>query len=402
MHSVIRKRQGLPYTPEQPKGLIANSQHLIGVQVRAGPFPTDELATAYSARSYPKLVGQATSEDDALRRKALSYLNEMLRSTRELSSLVPAGIVPALTQTAEVGHCVESRTLATAGLLPLARDLNGRAAILAEGSTTVPTLLRLVCDKDPQVRCNALAVCLQLARFGEGSRALIAGGCVALLVKRCTEEALGEQLAAVLAALNMVCDTNQEGLDQAIAGSAIETACGLVDGKYLLEQPSPAVCADGFALLRTLTIGAAEKQLAVKQGVLRVLVVMLTPTQTYPGEEEDPELLHRVATEAAGALMSLTVDTECKSEAVRLGAIRPLSQIMRASLQAEQSKELSYDNSTLTNNASKCIANLAECPAGRKQLRSSTLPDLEQLELSAEPLVAKHAALAVYKTEWQP
>jgi hypothetical protein len=199
----------------------------------------------------------------------------------------------------------------------------------------------------------------------------------------------------------MVTDTEAAGLEQAIKGGAIETVCGLVDGKYQLEQPIPAVCEHGFALLRTLTLGPEQKMLAVSQGVLRVLVSMLTPAATY-GTDTDPEVLHRVATEAAGALMSITAHTESKEEAVKLGAIAPLSDIVHASHDAEAKQLMTNASSTLTTNALKCISNLAECPLGRKQLRTKALPDLKPLTIASEPLVSKHAELATYRVQWKP
>ena len=84
MHSVIRKRQGLPWQPEEPKGMSANLSHLVGVQVQAGPFPTDELGLAYSQRSHPKLVRQVVAEDDDLRRKSDEYERELAQPENEL------------------------------------------------------------------------------------------------------------------------------------------------------------------------------------------------------------------------------------------------------------------------------------------------------------------------------
>jgi hypothetical protein len=42
--SVCRKQQGIPWSPEQPKGLAVNSAHLVDVSVRAEPYPTGELS----------------------------------------------------------------------------------------------------------------------------------------------------------------------------------------------------------------------------------------------------------------------------------------------------------------------------------------------------------------------
>jgi len=95
MHSVIRKRQGLPWQPEEPKGMSANLSHLVGVQVQAGPFPTDELGLAYSQRSHPKLVRQVVSEDDDLRRKAWrTCVGSCATRARLPASCLPASCRP--------------------------------------------------------------------------------------------------------------------------------------------------------------------------------------------------------------------------------------------------------------------------------------------------------------------
>ena len=74
MHAVCRKRQGLPWAPDnQPKGIVSHSNHLVSVQVRKGPFEPDDLGLAFGAGSYPKLVKQVTAEDTTLRRKALQH-----------------------------------------------------------------------------------------------------------------------------------------------------------------------------------------------------------------------------------------------------------------------------------------------------------------------------------------
>ena len=399
MHQVIRKRQGLPWAPEEPKGLAANSAHVVGVAVRAGPFPTDELGSAYGAREHPKLVKQVTSEDDALRRKALEHVCEMLRSAREIASFVPAGLVPALNTSAEHSSDAETRALATAALLPLARDLHGRGHMLEGESSSVPVLLRLACDTEPRVRGNSLAVLIQLGKDVTGARLLISGGCIKLLVRRCVEEDEPQNLISVIAALRMAMDVQQEGLDEGIKEGAIATIC-----KLLESRPSVHACEQGFYALATLTVGGPEKTAALELGIMKLMLTMVgvdaDGDREFPGEP--PELVHRVSTAALAALMSLTIADECKMEAVRLGAVKALVPLVAPALEAELGGNLDYRNSTQFANATKCIANLAEHPLGRSKLKAAALMDLKPLADAAEPIVQKHTAIAVEKVEWMP
>ena len=399
MHSVIRKRQGLPWAPEEPKGLAANSSHIVGVSVRAGPFETDPLGLAYASWSHPKLVTQCMAEDEQLRRRALAHTCELLRSAREISSFVPAGIVAALNKSAEHAGDAETRKLATAALIPLARDQNARDAMLLEGSS-VPVLLRLACDAEPAVRSNSLAAMLELSKFIPGARAFVGGGAVKLLVKRCVEET--ETLAAVLAALHKLLEVDHDGLAEGIAGGAIATIVKLVTS----AESRPAVCEYALYALTQLTVGGEEKKAAVAEGVLRKTIALVTEKACRElFGDEDEEAVVRVQTAAAALLMSLTIDNECKMEAVKLEAVAALTPLVQVALQAEYAEALDYTNSTLVANVTKVIANISEFPPGRKQLKNKkqgALADLKPLVGAAEPIVGKHAQIAVEKVQWMP
>ena len=201
MHSVIRKRQGIPYNPEEPKGLFANASHLAAVQSRAQPFEPDELGLAYGARQYAKLVRQCVDVDSALRNRALQHVIEQVRYARETASFLPAGLVTSLNVSAEHTTDVTTRTLATAALARLSLEGNGREHMLLPGpSASVPALLRLVIDNEAAVRCNALSCALRLGKYAAGATALVDGGAIGLLIERCTSET-AELLPHVLAAL---------------------------------------------------------------------------------------------------------------------------------------------------------------------------------------------------------
>ena len=395
MHSVIRKRQGLPWQPEEPKGMSSNLSHLVGVQVQAGPFPTDELGLAYSQRSHPKLVRQVVAEDDVLRRKALAHVCGQLRYARETAGFLPAGIVPALNQSAEHATDAETRTLATAALARLVLEGNGREHMLKEGASfSVPVLLRLVVDPEPEVRKNVLATVLRLGKDFNGAAALVAGGAVKLLVTRCTEETT-ELLAPVLAALEAVMMSDETGLKQAIALKAIEVVC-----KLLSQGPSMEALEPACFCLATLTVGSDEKIVAMTQGCVPILIANIA--KMIHASDDAAGMIEKVATAAAAALMSLTIDNDCKAEAVKQGAVKSLSPLLQNAIEAELAVGLDHSNTTLTANVTKCMANLAEHPLGRKQLHAAALGDLIALAETSEELMTKNVAIAVQKVTWKP
>ena len=395
MHSVIRKRQGLPWQPEEPKGLSANLSHLVGVQVQPGPFPTDELGLAYSQRSHPKLVKQVVSEDDVLRRKALAHVCEQLRYARETAGFLPAGIVPALNQSAEHATDAETRTLATAALARLVLEGNGREHMLKDGASfSVPVLLRLVVDTEPAVRKNALACVLRLGKDIDGAAALVAGGSVKLLVTRCTEES-AELLAPVLAALEACMMQSAAGLQQAIELKAIEVVC-----KLLGQNPSLEILEHACFCLATLTVGGDEKKVAVAQGCVPHLIMFIA--KVIHASDDAASMIEKVATAAAAALMSLTIDNDCKAEAVKAGAVKALAPLLQNAIETELAVGLDHSNTTLTANVTKAMANLAEHPLGRKQLHAAALQDLIALSESNDELMTKNVAIAVQKVTWKP
>jgi len=393
MHSVIRKRQGLPWQAEEPKGLSSNLSHLVGVQVQSGPNPTNALGLAYAHRSHPKLVRQVVDEDESLRRQALAHVCEQLRYARETAGFLPAGIVAALNKSAEHPKDAETRTLATAALGRLCQEGNGREYMLKDGpSYSVPVLLRLIVDAEPSVRKNALVAVLRLGKDAAGAPALVAGGAVKLLVGRCTEES-AELLSHVLAALETCMMMAEAGLTEAIQLGAI----GVVSRLISAESTADA-CEHACYCLATLTVGGAEKKAAMGEGCISHLISFISRMI----QSGDDPMIEKVATASAAALMSLTIDNEAKAEAVRAGAVKALAPLLQNAIETELAVGIDNTNSTLTANVLKCMANMAEHPLGRKQLQSAALGDLIALAETNDELMTKNVDIAMAKVKWQP
>ena len=100
-------------------------------------------------------------------------------------------------------------------------------------------------------------------------------------------------------------------------------------------------------------------------------------------------------------LASLTADSPGKMEAVAHEAYTGLLPLLERAMQLELEGRMSHATCTQTVHLTKCIANVAEHPKGRKKLQPA-LRYLRPLAQSAEPLVAKHAESAVAGVTWKP
>jgi len=245
------------------------------------------------------------------------------------------------------------------------------------------------------VRKNALVATLRLGKDAAGAPALVEGGAVKLLVARCTAES-AELLPHVLAALETCMMMSAAGLKEGIALNAIK-----VIAKLLSLSPALDATEHACYCLATLTVGDAEKKAAMAEGVIKELIMYIGRMLHY-AEDGGDGMVEKVATAAAATLMSLTIDNEAKAEAVRAGAVKALAPLLQNAIETELSNGLGHANSTLYANVLKCMANLAEHPLGRKQLREAALGDLIALQETADELMNKNTMIATAKITWNP
>jgi len=392
MHAVIRKRQGLPWEPEVSKGLSKNSTHLTNVAAIPNfqPLAEDELTVAHGWLAHPKLVREITSHLLTLQQKALSKMLEMMAAPRHIASFLLAGCVPALNVACK-GDDAEVRRLATVTLGRLAREDAGRKEMIAKKS--IPALVERAGDSDADVRCAAFEAVASLVVTLEGLTACHEGGFIKVTVDRCTaaggESEPSVQLAA-LGALHQLCK-NDPG-----AGAAIE--CGAIEMCIqVLEHGTEGMREQAAFCLTTLTVEQEKKKMAMEQSVMIALIMLLHPSKPLA-----------VKTAAACALMTMCNGTRmsdgsnaCKVTAIKEGAIDALVPLLQEGLQHELAKTMTHETSALTVYVTKCIAALSDSPIGRKQLQAA-LGDLEALAQSDEPLVKKHATIAVQRVKWSP
>jgi len=392
MHQVCRKYQGLHWEPPRDKGMEANLRALVNVDVQSNPQPmhSDTLAVAFEARSHPKLVGEMTCSSLVLRQKSLQYACQAMSAPREIACFLEADIVESLTMAGR-DQDNEVRELTTRALARLAREPNGRAKLL-ESDSAIALLLKLSHSETEQqeaVRGNCLAAMSELGRDVPCRAALIAAGGVEQLVVTAPGEVEALQPAALAALRGMM--MAQPGLEQAIAAGAISAMISL------LAAPSPAVREKAALCLGSLTVETKEKEAARTEGGIGLLVGLL---ESEAAPEAGPEG-DAVLTAVLACLASLTADSPGKMAAVEHGAYKGLLPLLERAMELEMEQAMTSATCTQTVHLTKCIANVAEHPKGRKHLQPA-LYSLRPLAQSAEPLVAKHAESAVAVVTWMP
>merc|ERR1711939_795077 len=84
MWSVIRKRQGLPYIPQEPTtgdaSFAKNNAHLVAHEVKPFPTPMDDAAVTlgYGNRSMPRMTGLLSDPRVVVRVRTLDLLVTLL------------------------------------------------------------------------------------------------------------------------------------------------------------------------------------------------------------------------------------------------------------------------------------------------------------------------------------
>ena len=399
---MCRKRQGLPYTPREPKGLASNSAHLVGVEVKPNiqPQGSAELTAAYGSGAAPKLVRHiegsgtdAVGSDAAVKRlKALEQALDMMHGPAGLSCLLTAGIVPSLNTAAVKDPDVTIRRMALVALGRVARERTARALMLEHDSCSA--LLQAVADPVLDVRLACLQVVLQLAATPLGTKALVECHFVKTLVDRCRCTPDGgppspEVQAIAVTAMGRICQTDV-GREEALGVGAVDVALKMLRSEHREVAYQAAFC------LAVLTYEQQEKAQAWADDVMTPLVQML-----LSGD-------HGLQTAACALLMSMSNGTRfedgrnaCKKAAVAAGATRALAPLLQQALDLEVAQELTNANAELAVYACKCMASLSDLPEARKLMKRD-LPVLRSLVLSSQAVLSKHAEIAIERITWTP
>ena len=384
---MIRQRQGIAWTKEEPKGIQANLEHLVSVQVKPNvqPVAEDALQLAYGAAKAPKLVSEICSPLLKLRQKALIQVIKTMATPKELEMLLAAGLVHALNTAAKDDDDIV-RTSANLALAQAARYPGGQKAMLANGSIEV--LIESdgagIYSENEGVRAHALRAVLELAKNPDGCRALIQAYAVKVLIARISNEVPPLQGLALMALQQLM--VQRDGVAHAISEGAMAVIIPILSSQEQLAREKAALA------LGALTTEFPEKREA-GPSALQPLVTMLA----------DEALSARHA--ASSALMSLTVENSVKELAIGAQVPEALDVALDECVRNETLPEGDRDKliSALTVNLVQTIDQVAEHPKARRYFKSKgTLRKLQQFETSSNIHVRKHTSKAIAQITWMP
>ena len=414
---IWRKRQGLEWYPSEPQGMQVNVAHLTMGEVKPNPkplFPTD-LTLAYGRGAAVKLVryiedagsDAVGSNKSILRLKAMEQSMELMHG-QDFTSLVAAGIVPALNETATKDADEKNRVAALVALCRLARERTGRESMLENDSCAA--LCGACKDSVAAVRKECLATIGHFANYDEGRKALVEKNFVELLLVHCRDPPDGgppeseikeikETQCLALTALGRICQ-GEGGRAEAIRANAVPTVLEMLHAESVEAQYQAAMA------LSLLTFDQAEKAECLGGGVMRKLAVMLRSDKVQDDMER-----RRLRTAAAALLMSMCNGTRneslppphaaCKAEAIEKGICQSLVSIVAEVVLLHMAGELDDRNSELGVYAAKSMTELADSPKGRKLLKAA-LGDLKVLAGSQVPTLCKNVQIAIERIEFVP
>eukprot|EP00752_Nemacystus_decipiens_P009611 g8588.t1 len=313
---------------------------------------------------------QVRSDSLLVRVNTLRVLCEEFKNPTIIAGSVKAGLMSTLPKMV-LDADLDTRKFSSKAMVAAARDYNGRTALLkAKAPETVFTALD---DDSVHVRRNIYETLANASTTGPGARALVDAGYPAKLVDKAVHET--EELQPL--ALKVLCKvtTNREGLDAALAASLVENLIGL-----LMEGRPAEVQREASLTLAISCFDDMAKIVAIQNNGVSMLAELVAGAAT------------EVRSAAMGALMMITTVDAGKRA------------ILSTSAAEEAVRALGERDDVLLLNALKLIASIAAHPDIRAELKedSACLPAIRRLQGSKDPMIAKHASIALETVLWEP
>lgn len=263
------------------------------------------------------------------------------------------------------------RELASRAVLKIANTEKGRVTLVSNELLNV--IAGLFNNKVTQIRNNAYTCLINLAQFTFGVQAIIDTEILTTLVDKLISEKEDSILILILTLMGILL----EG----------EMATVLLLNTLVLTRLNSHLAAKNWEIRRlaaenlgSISFNVNGKQSTIEADSIPPLCVMLS----------DP--VSEVRTSAVRALSSLA---QLKEGKIQIYDLDKLNQII----------ELLYDLDEQTRlNTVQLIANCAEYPPAREKFKQSIekLTEMSQKMAKTQPLVAKHAEIAIKAITWTP
>lgn len=336
--------------------------------------PTEVVITriteAYGLGKCPKLVEQVKSARLDVRQNALNVLCEEFRNPANIAGCARAGVFQVIPSYA-LDEDLVTRERSTRALAIAARDYNGRTAMFEVGFASA--IKSAVDDQSEDVRANVYEALREASNVPQGQRALVDALYPAKLVLVASTESDWLKPEALGVLYNTM--RNETGLQASLEAGAVDMLIELLGSKV------PAVQRGAASTLGFLCFNEMAKILAIQcDGVARLAELLVV------GDCD-------VRAAVLGALMTITTVDAGKRAIIATGAIQ---QTVLA---------LEEDETNIARlNALKLIASIVAHPDIRSQLRQDQkcLLLIRKLEANSDPMLSKHATIALQAVLWVP
>jgi HEAT repeat protein len=359
MRRSVSSPKGGPKFAHETKGEIVRKEESVIVE-------------AFGNRRCAKLIEQVMSEDAVTRNNALAVLCDEMHNPLSVQGCVESGMVQVLNNYIAKSEDPQTKERASKALSIAAMDANGRNAMLSTESAA--EIQPGVDDSNVEVRRNVYE---SLVNFTKGTlpnlKSVIAARYPSILVSKAAAET--PEVQPLVLKLLYNCIKDESGLEDSLQAGGTKTCI------QLLASENVNVRKEAANTLCFLCFTESAKQDAITNGAVSILCGLLKDKS------------YDVISAAAGALMAITTTDEGKREFVPAEGAEAVMGLLACN-----------ESRSVRLNILKVICNIAVHPTIRKQLRDDprVLPALEDFELGADTLVAKHASIAMSAVLWEP
>lgn len=364
--------------------------HMNRFEVKGMPKenPVTKITDAYGLGKCPKLIQQIAGNDLEVRINALSVLCDEFQNAYSIEGCTREGIIGVLSKMIKDPDYT-TRVRSTKALSIAADDANGLKAILMEEDIVIPLIIQGVDDPSEIVRGNVYNCLVNLTKTLEGLEYCVKHDVTKAFVKVLYDEVDSLKPIILKGLHNIV--RSEDGLIQALNGSAVEISIKLLDKSVLHissgnEKPyseyEASILAESARTLGYMCFDGRAKHQALLKNAIKILLDLL--------------ILKKLPTDTKSsitiALMAITTTNDGKIHVNQ-----------RENGVAAILSGLYDDNKIIVLNTLKIISNISVYPKNRDDINSDStcIVRLRKLSKSEDPLIAKHAAIALAAASWK-
>lgn len=355
--------------------------------VRDNPVAAEEtkIVEAYGLEKCPKLVRQISGANVDVRIKALAVLCNEFNNPYSIDGCAREGVIKVLASMVSDPDFT-TRVRASKALALAAIDANGLAAILLDEA--IPQILGGIDDPSEVVRFNVYECLLYVTRTPAGIDACVQFGTTQAFAKVLLNE-VDELKPEVLKVLHNIAGA-EAGLVQNLQANVVGLCIDLLRKTVASNDPAEYKIGD----IEAKILGEAARALgficfdgrAKVEALARDAVAQLTGLLKFKGLSSD------IKASISIALMAITITDDGKKQVFETDGVDPIIALL-------------YDDSrVVVLNVLKIISNIAIYPQNRGVLVSDStcVVKMKKLAKVADPIIAKHASIAVASVTWTP